>query len=105
MRQYMSLINKQAQTQYPGPVGLKIPLGIESINIPDPGAMHLAQALLRLSWMYAKLLFRLFAYEPDAGVLVRKLSPLTPGMHCGISCELACCVHRPIVDSKSTIAG
>jgi hypothetical protein len=45
----MSLINKQPQTQYPGPVGLKIPLGIESINIPDPGAMHLAQALLRLS--------------------------------------------------------
>jgi hypothetical protein len=46
----MSLINKQAQTQYPGPVGLKIPLGIESINIPDPRTMHFAQALLRLSY-------------------------------------------------------
>ena len=33
MRQYMRLINKQAQTQYLGPVGLKIPAGIESIYI------------------------------------------------------------------------
>jgi hypothetical protein len=54
---------------------------------------------------------------PDAGVLVRKLGQLTPLrkakpanpkyfiLLCGIGCELACCVLRPIVDSKSTIAG
>jgi hypothetical protein len=53
----------------------------------------------------------------QAGVLVRKLSQLTPLSQakranlryfiklCGISCELAGCVHRPIVDSESTIAG
>ncbi len=53
----------------------------------------------------------------EAGVLVRKLSQLTPLssakranpryfiMFCGISCELAGRVHRPIVDSESTIAG
>ncbi len=38
-----------------------------------------------------------------------KLGGLTPGtyfiMLCGISCELAGCVHRPIMDSESTIAG
>jgi hypothetical protein len=75
MRQYMSLINKQAQTQYPGPVGLKIPLRIESINIPDPRAMHKLLCACRVD---AKLLFRLFAYESEAGFLVRKLSQLTP---------------------------
>jgi hypothetical protein len=54
---------------------------------------------------------------PEAGVLVRKLSQLTPLssakranpryfiLLCGISSELAGCVHRPIVDSKSTVAG
>jgi hypothetical protein len=52
----------------------------------------------------------------EAGVLVKKLSQLTPLssakrakpkyfiMLCGISCELVSCVHRPIVDSVSTIA-
>jgi hypothetical protein len=51
----------------------------------------------------------------EAGVLVRKLSQLTPLSEdkranpkyfivlCGISCELGC-VYRPIVDSESTIA-
>ncbi len=55
--------------------------------------------------------------QSEAGVLVRKLSQLTQlsqakganpsyfTMLCGISCELAGCVHRPIVDSESTIAG
>jgi hypothetical protein len=38
--------------------------------------------------------------SPEAGVLVRKLSPLIQ-----LSCELAGCVHQPIVDSESTIAG
>ncbi len=46
----------------------------------------------------------------EEGVLVRKLSQLTPLssakqgyfiMFCGISCELDGCVHRPIVDSES----
>jgi hypothetical protein len=46
----------------------------------------------------------------EAGVLVRKLSQLIPLssakrgyfiMFCGISCEKAGCVHRPIVDSES----
>ncbi len=53
---------------------------------------------------------------PKAGVLVRKLSQVTPLslakraipryfiMLCGTSCELASCVHWPIVDSESTIA-
>jgi hypothetical protein len=53
----------------------------------------------------------------EAGVLVRKLSQLTPLsyakqanpryfiMLCGISCELAGYVQRPIVDYESTIAG
>ncbi len=53
----------------------------------------------------------------EAGVLVRKLSQLTPLSSakranpryfitlCEISCELPGCVHRPIVDSESTIAG
>ncbi len=49
--------------------------------------------------------------DPEAEVLVRKLSQLNPlskakrakvfKMLCGISCELAGCVHRPIVDSES----
>jgi hypothetical protein len=35
-----------------------------------------------------------------------KLSWLTPGiLSCCVESELAGCVHRPIVDSKSTIAG
>ncbi len=50
--------------------------------------------------------------QSEAGVLVRKLSQPTPlsqakranpsyfTMLCGISCELAGCVHRPIVDSR-----
>jgi hypothetical protein len=54
--------------------------------------------------------------SPEAGVLVRKLSKLTPLseakvaypryliMLCEISFELAGCLHQPIVDS-STIAG
>jgi hypothetical protein len=54
---------------------------------------------------------------PETGVLVRKLSQLTrlseakqanPKyfiMLCGISSELAGCVHGPIVDAESTIAG
>ncbi len=53
----------------------------------------------------------------QAGVLVRKLSQLTPlskaklanpryfVMLCGVSRELAGCVHRPTVDSESTTAG
>ncbi len=53
----------------------------------------------------------------EAGVLVRKLSQLTPLGYakqtnpgyfiklCGSSCELAGCVHRPIVDSEATTAG
>ncbi len=53
----------------------------------------------------------------DAGVLVRKLSQLTPLtlakranpryfiMLCGISCELDGCVHWPFVDSESTTDG
>jgi hypothetical protein len=56
-------------------------------------------------------------YSTEAGVLVRKSSQLTslslakranPRYFiqlCGISCELAGCVNRPIVDSESTIAG
>jgi hypothetical protein len=58
--------------------------------------------------------------RPEAGVLVRKLRQLIPLgsvkranprcfirfiLLCGISCELAGCVHRPIVDSESTIVG
>jgi hypothetical protein len=60
-----------------------------------------------------------FSYLPEAGVLVRKFSQLTrlnyakraKANHryfillCGINCELAGCVHRPIVDSECTIAG
>ncbi len=54
--------------------------------------------------------------QPETGVLVRKLSQLTllslakwanPRyfiLLCGISCELASCVHRPIVDSEYRIA-
>jgi hypothetical protein len=53
----------------------------------------------------------------EAGVLVRKLSQLTPLsqakranpryfiMLFEMSCELAGCEHWPIVDSESTIAG
>ncbi len=53
----------------------------------------------------------------EAGVLVRKISQLTPLSQakranpryfillCGIRRELPGCVHRPIVDSESTIAG
>jgi hypothetical protein len=53
----------------------------------------------------------------EAGVLVRKFSQLTPLRQakranpryfillCGISCEIAGCVHWPIVDFESTIAG
>jgi hypothetical protein len=53
----------------------------------------------------------------DAGVLVRKLRQLIPLSQnkranprcfillCGISCELAGCVHRPIVDFESTTVG
>ncbi len=54
---------------------------------------------------------------PDAGVLVRKLRQLTPlsdakpanpkcfMLLCRISCDLARCVHQPIVSSESTIVG
>jgi hypothetical protein len=54
---------------------------------------------------------------PEAGVLARKLSQLTTlslakrantryfTLLCGISCELAGCVHRTIVDSVSAVAG
>ncbi len=53
----------------------------------------------------------------EAEVLVRKLSQLTPLSYAkranlryfirlfGISCELAGCLHLPIMDSESTIAG
>ncbi len=46
----------------------------------------------------------------EAGVLVSSAQRANPRyfiMLCGISCELAGCVvvHRPIVDSESTIAG
>ncbi len=63
------------------------------------------------SFHYSSLL------HPEARVLVRKLRQLTllsyakranPKnfiMLCGISCELAGYVHRPIVDSESMIAG
>jgi hypothetical protein len=55
--------------------------------------------------------------QTEVGVLVRKLSQLTllssanranPRyfiLLCGISGELDGCVHRPIMDSESTIAG
>ncbi len=67
--------------------------------------------LANLIWEYCTEGF------PEARVLVRKLSQLTwlsyakqanPMyfiMLCGISCELAGCAHRPIVDSESIIAG
>jgi hypothetical protein len=56
-----------------------------------------------------------YAHYTEAGVLVRKLSQLNPlrcakwanpryfMLLCGISCELAGFVHRPIVDSEFTI--
>jgi hypothetical protein len=59
----------------------------------------------------------LYINSLEAGVLVRKLRQLTPLSYakranprcfillCGISCKLAGCVHRPIVDSESTIVG
>jgi hypothetical protein len=59
---------------------------------------------------------RRYIHSTEAGVLIRKLSQLTPLrsakranpryfiMLCGISCELAGCVHRPIMDSESAEA-
>jgi hypothetical protein len=58
-----------------------------------------------------------YGSEPEAGVFVRKLSQLTPLSYakranpryfillCEVSCELAGCVHRPIVYSEFPIAG
>ena len=68
---------------------------------------------IRKHWSMREKVIR----KSEAGVLVRNSSQLTPlsqakranpsyfTMLCVISSELAGCVHRPIVDSESTIAG